>query len=125
MIKRKSNLYLEAQYKEQGEHCYYCKDKTPFDYITRDHFAPISGGNTLVDNKIFACRICNTMKGNKSIDEFKASVTRKCIDILRIVVDNNWMISDDQVNRFKKYVVILNTLAEIQKNDYKPTIMFT
>ena len=65
------------------------------------------------------------MKGNKSIDEFKVSVTRKYIDLLRNVVNNNWMISDDQINRFKKYVVISNTLAEIQKNDYRPTIMFT
>lgn len=77
MNKRKSNLYLEWQYKSQGSCCYYCKTKIKYEDITRDHFFPKSKGTTLFQNKVFACRFCNSSKGHKSIEEFRESILNK------------------------------------------------
>ena len=125
MIKRKSNLQLESQYKEQGECCYYCKDKVPFEYITRDHFNPVSEGNTLVDNKVFACRSCNSIKGNKGIPEFKASIKKRCEKIMIDIRGKEYDLTDDHVRRLRRYGKILKTINEIVANDYKPQIIFT
>lgn len=125
MIKRKSNLQLESQYKEQGECCYYCKDKVPFEYITRDHFNPVSEGNTLVDNKVFACRSCNSIKGNKGIPEFKAAIKKRCEKLIVDIRTKDYDITDDQARRLRRYGRILKTLNEIIANDYKPQIIFT
>jgi hypothetical protein len=125
MIKRKSNLQLESQYKEQGECCYYCKDKVPFEYITRDHFNPVSEGNTLVDNKVFACRSCNSIKGNKGIPEFKAAMKKRCEKLMTEIRAKDYDLTDDHVRRLRRYGKILKTINEIVANDYKPQIIFT
>jgi hypothetical protein len=125
MIKRKSNLQLESQYKEQGECCYYCKDKVPFEYITRDHFNPVSEGNTLVDNKVFACRSCNSIKGNKGIPEFKASIKKRCEKLMNDIRAKEYDLTDDHVRRLRRYGKIIKTINEIVANDYKPQIIFT
>jgi hypothetical protein len=125
MIKRKTNLQLESQYKEQGECCYYCKDKVPFEYITRDHFNPVSEGNTLVDNKVFACRSCNSTKGNKGIPEFKASIMKRGKKLMGEIADKEYQLTDDHVRKLKKYGRIIKTLNEIVANDCKPEILFT
>lgn len=122
-LKFNENLY--SQYKEQGSCCYYCKKETPYSDITRDHFLPVSQGNTLVNNKVFACRKCNSLKGNKSIDELKEFLLFKLTDILKKVVDNNWMMSQSQLDNFKWYSRILKTVGEIIDNNYKPLFIFT
>ena len=70
MTKRKRNEVLEKQYYDQGSCCIYCKEKVPYELITRDHFQPLSKGNTFLKNKVFACRYCNSMKGSLNINEF-------------------------------------------------------
>ena len=125
MNKRKFSPTLYDQYKKQGECCYYCKVKVPFEDITRDHFLPISEGNTLVNNKIFACRKCNSLKGHKSIDEFQKFLLDKLCAILRKVVENDWKISKEDVALFKWYTRVLVATGEIIDNDYKPLYIFT
>lgn len=125
MIKRKSNLQLESQYKEQGECCYYCKDKVPFEYITRDHFNPVSEGNTLVDNKVFACRSCNSIKGNKGIPDFKAAIKKRCEKLIVDIRTKEYDITDDQARRLRRYGRIIKTINEIINNGHKPEIVFT
>ena len=125
MIKRKSNLQLESQYKEQGECCYYCKDKVPFEYITRDHFNPVSEGNTLVDNKVFACRSCNSIKGNKTILVFKASIKNRCEKLMNEIKQAEYQMSEEHVRKIKRYCKIIKTINEIIANDHKPQILFT
>jgi hypothetical protein len=125
MIKRKSNIQLESQYKEQGECCYYCKDKVPFEYITRDHFNPVSEGNTLVDNKVFACRSCNSIKGNKGIDEFKSSMKKRCEKLMVDIRSKEYQLTDDHVRKLRRYGTVIKTLNEIIANDHKPQIIFT
>jgi hypothetical protein len=125
MIKRKSNLQLESQYKEQGECCYYCKDKVPFEYITRDHFNPVSEGNTLIDNKVFACRSCNSIKGNKTILVFKASIKNRCEKLMNEIKQAEYQMSEEHVRKIKRYGKIIKTINEIIANDHKPQILFT
>jgi len=125
MNKRKFNKQIHDQYVAQGECCYYCKRKFAFSDITRDHFLPISEGNTLVNNKVFACRRCNSLKGDKSIDEFRTFLVNKICNILRSVVDNEWKISKVQIEYIKWYSQVLKTTGEIIENDYKPLHIFT
>jgi hypothetical protein len=110
---------------KQGGCCYYCKNNTPYEEITRDHFLPVSEGNTLVNNKVFACRKCNSLKGAKSIEEFKDFLLFKLTEILKEVVDNNWIMSQKQLDKFQWYSKILKTIGEIIDNDNKPLIIFT
>jgi hypothetical protein len=125
MIKRKNNLQLESQYKEQGECCYYCRDKIPFEYITRDHFNPVSEGNTLVDNKVFACRSCNSIKGNKGIPEFKAAIKKRCEKLMVEIKESEYQMSEEHVRKLRRCGKIIKTINEIIANDYKPQILFT
>lgn len=125
MNQRKFSQQLYDQYMKQGGGCYYCKKDFPYEEITRDHFLPISEGNTLVNNKVFACRKCNSLKGDKSIEEFKDFLLFKLIEILRQVVDNNWIMSQKQLDKFTWYSRVLKTLGEIIDNDNKPLIIFT
>ena len=57
MTKRKRNEVLEKQYYDQGSCCIYCKEKVPYELITRDHFQPLSKGNTFLKNKVFLEKI--------------------------------------------------------------------
>jgi hypothetical protein len=125
MNERKFSQQLYNQYMKQGGCCYYCKKEFPYGEITRDHFLPISEGNTLINNKVFACRKCNSLKGDKSIDEFKDFLLLKLTDILKAVVDNNWMMTQKQLDKFTWYSKMLKTVGEIIDNDYKPLIIFT
>jgi 5-methylcytosine-specific restriction endonuclease McrA len=122
-LKFNENLY--SQYKKQGSCCYYCKKEIPYSDMTRDHFLPVSKGNTLVNNKVFACRKCNSLKGDKSIDEFKDYLLVKITDILKNVVKNDWKISEKDLTLIRLYTRLLNTTGEIIENNYKPLFIFT
>lgn len=122
-LKFSQNLY--DQYTKQGSCCYYCKKEVPYSEMTRDHFLPVSQGNTLVNNKVFACRKCNSLKGDKSIDELREYLLMKITDILKKVVENNWKISHKDLTSIRWYTRILKTTGEIIDNDYKPLFIFT
>ena len=48
--------------------CQYCSKSFKVEELTFDHVIPKSkGGKTSWDNVVTSCRICNTMKGNKSL----------------------------------------------------------
>lgn len=125
MNKRKYSKQLHDQYVKQGECCYYCKSKTPYEDITRDHFLPKSTGNTLINNKIFACRKCNSLKGDKTVDQFREYIIEGIRTILGDVVAGGWKISDHQLSKFRSFTTILKTTGEIIENDYKPSHIFT
>ena len=89
---RARNDALEAQYREQGECCYYCKEKVHYSFITRDHILPVSKGYGFPNNKIFACRLCNNLKGNRSFPEFRDLLVQRSIHILgKLKTENNQM----------------------------------
>jgi hypothetical protein len=123
--KRKANSILEEQYKEQGECCCYCKDKIPFESITRDHFDPVSKGSNFVNNKVFACRFCNSMKGDKNIIDFKKFIIERADLLLIKIKSKNYNITENQIFKLQKYNRILNSIEEMSKNNYKPKIVFT
>lgn len=125
MIKRKKNETLEEQYRLQGSCCYYCKEAVPYDLITKDHFNPASKGNTLVNNKLFCCRPCNNIKGDRTIEEFRDLIIKRCCDTLKKVVAQDWKISDYQIKIIKHHVSVLKTLNDIISEDSKLPVLFT
>jgi hypothetical protein len=125
MIMRKPNFQLEDQYSQQGSCCYYCKEKVPFEFITRDHFNPVSKGNTLVNNKVFACRKCNSIKGDNNIVEFHETIRFRIKKSLHRFSIKNYDISQDDIRKLNRYRKIYNTIREIQSNDNKPSLIFT
>lgn len=125
MVERKENKTLEDQYKLQGECCYYCEEKVPFSLITKDHLHPKSKGNTLVNNKLFACKLCNNLKGDKSLEEFQAEMLKRACGILQAVVNQKFNISDKQLERFRYYTKVSKKVLWIINNEGKPSIIFT
>ena len=54
--------------------CHYCGDYAPDGQA--DHVLPLSrGGTDSIDNLVWACKSCNSSKGNKTIEEWKQSKT--------------------------------------------------
>ena len=54
-----------------GTHCAYCTGECSND-LTLDHVVPRSkGGRNTVANLVVACRICNELKGDLSVEQFK------------------------------------------------------
>ena len=48
--------------------CQYCSKSFKVEELTFDHVIPKSkGGKTTWDNVVTSCRVCNTLKGNKSL----------------------------------------------------------
>ena len=125
MIMRKPNFQLENQYSQQGSCCYYCKEKIPFKFITRDHFNPVSKGNTLVNNKVFACRSCNSIKGNKSINEFYDSIRTRIKKYTLEISRKNYETNESDLRKLNRYRKVYNSIKEIQSNDGKPSLIFT
>ncbi len=125
MNKRKFSPQIYEQYMKQGGCCYYCKKKFPYEEITRDHFLPVSDGNTLVNNKVYACRRCNSLKGDKSIDEFREYLLFRISEILKTVISQKWKMSKQQLEDFRWFTRLLKTTGEIIENNYQPLHIFT
>jgi 5-methylcytosine-specific restriction endonuclease McrA len=51
--------------------CQYCSVKFPMSKLTYDHMIPrAQGGRTSWDNIVTSCKDCNTIKGNRTPDEW-------------------------------------------------------
>jgi 5-methylcytosine-specific restriction endonuclease McrA len=105
MTKRKKSKSLELQYLNQGGCCFYCKEKIDFENITRDHFFPKSKGNTLVQNKVFACRFCNSIKGHKSIEEFRESILNKI---------QTQVINESKLSIYKRILITIDEIIDLK-----------
>jgi 5-methylcytosine-specific restriction endonuclease McrA len=54
-----------------GLNCSYCGIPTEEYNRTRDHVIPLSmGGTNTLDNLVLACKSCNGLKGNLTVEEF-------------------------------------------------------
>lgn len=71
--------------KQFGPYCFYCGikvvkprgEKPKSNWATVDHVIPRSkGGTRSDDNSVLACYRCNTLKGNKTLEEFEAELQR-------------------------------------------------
>jgi 5-methylcytosine-specific restriction endonuclease McrA len=125
MIKRKRNEALEEQYRLQGSCCLYCKENVPYELITRDHFLPVSKGNTLVNNKVFACRTCNNIKGNKSLVEFKDFLIKKSFYLLEKEIVNNKKLKKYELSLISKYMKAAKTIEEFITDNKNVPVVFT
>ncbi len=77
--KTSSGQKITAWQKTDG-FCFYCGlELDPFNFHT-DHFIPrCLGGGDEEENLVPACKKCNTSKGGRSIEDFRALVSRKKI----------------------------------------------
>lgn len=125
MIKRKRNEALEKQYADQGSCCLYCKEKVPYELITRDHFLPLSKGNSLVNNKVFACRTCNNIKGSKNLPEFREFLLKKSFYLLEKELSSNIKLSSNELNLVLKYLTAAKTVDEFVNGSKISPLIFT
>lgn len=96
----KFNQTIYDQYVEQGSMCLYCAREIPYEEITRDHFKPKSAGETLIKNKVYSCKKCNSMKGTKNLIEFRDFVLEKIKKELRKLVLHRFKMSDKSYKDF-------------------------
>jgi hypothetical protein len=125
MVKRARNEALEKQYKDQGECCYYCKEMIPYELITRDHIKPLSKGNVLVQNKIFACKTCNNLKGSRTFKEFRALIFKRMLKVYREIDEQKMIPNEYQLNILRHHTMVLMTICEIIDNNEEIPIAFT
>lgn len=63
-----------------GGRCYYCGCRLDFDDFHMDHFYAKSKGGKVHDNLVPACRDCNIMKCDRSIEEFRGKINSLLTD---------------------------------------------
>ncbi len=64
-------MYAVTYYMKGRRRCYYCKKQFTRDQITMDHMYPRdTGGPTIPQNLIPACRGCNHKKANMTYEQF-------------------------------------------------------
>lgn len=118
------NKKLEEYYAAQGSCCYYCKTKTPFNLITRDHVFPKSHGHGLQNNSVFACRKCNsTHKGNKTPEEFRLYILKLIANKLKKIVKHKFIATQSDVDVFRKYHKMLMSVSALINNNYRPVFV--
>jgi len=121
---RARNETLEAQYRQQGEFCYYCKDRTPYALITRDHILPACKGHGFQHNKIFACRLCNNLKGSRSFVEFRALLLKRSIHILgKMQLGDTTRVRN--LTLLKHHTRVIETIDYIKRNDGRLNICYS
>ena len=79
--KRKNRLIVR-----DGSRCFYCRVEFLPRNLTEDHLVPRKkGGTDHLDNLVLACGHCNSRKGSKSLDAFRAE-----LDEERDTFDREW-----------------------------------
>ena len=61
-------------YNITGGRCYYCGCNIAIDKFHVDHFIPKCKGEKYKDNSVPACSDCNTIKSDKTIEEFRQEI---------------------------------------------------
>lgn len=83
--KQSNNATFFAVMKKTRGRCFYCgakkwpaKEPSPQPEITIDHFLPISrGGTDDLDNLVPACRICNSSKCERTIEDMRHNAAQR------------------------------------------------
>jgi 5-methylcytosine-specific restriction endonuclease McrA len=123
--KNKREKFRERYQIIQGGKCYYCKEPTPFDLISDDHFLPKSAGHTLSKNRVLSCKWCNNIKGALNIYEYRVKLCQMIAEYLRRLHKKN--VNEKHVRKEYKLMrmwMAVQTCTEIIHNGGKPKIMF-
>lgn len=60
------------------ENCHYCGELVSGLRLHRDHLKPLCrGGNSLPKNIVYACNICNSVKGRRTVKEARIGLLQK------------------------------------------------
>jgi 5-methylcytosine-specific restriction endonuclease McrA len=60
-----------------GGKCWYCGNSLTIDTLTVDHVLPVAeGGSNDPQNLVPSCKSCNSKKKHKSMEEFRAIMSR-------------------------------------------------
>jgi CRISPR/Cas system Type II protein with McrA/HNH and RuvC-like nuclease domain len=86
-MKRNSKIERDVEtFKTTGGRCYYCGHKLwpayqSFSDLTIDHIIPLSrGGTDDDDNRVPACRRCNSSKNNGSVENLRHHLAQALFD---------------------------------------------
>lgn len=90
----------EKIYNHQKKSCFYCKEKTEFNMMEREHVFPKSKGGKGIKNKVLSCHYCNSLKSNLTVEEF-------IVKVKKLLKDEN--------NPTEKLLNILITLEILNK----------
>src|SRR5260370_28024803 len=75
------------------QNCHYCGCTLTTKTLTRDHLRPRSrGGSNKLRNKVPACGVCNSIKGNRTIDDARRNLIQYKIGWPKFSQDQlNWL----------------------------------
>ena len=77
----RSNLRAAVLERDNNQ-CVYCDKSGKNTYLQMDHVHPKSkGGSDRYDNRVAACKPCNTAKGNQTLEEFLKDQPRRLAEI--------------------------------------------
>jgi 5-methylcytosine-specific restriction endonuclease McrA len=63
-----------------SRHCHYCGELASDNSLHRDHVKPKSrGGSNRARNLVYACGTCNSIKGNRTVEESRTRLLQKKI----------------------------------------------
>lgn len=113
-IKRKPNQWLENEFKEEGQCCYYCKQTIDYDSITRDHIVPkVKGGHLYRANWVFACHPCNVAKGNLTLTQFADLCVAGACKYLRRIVKRKFKATKFELDKIDYFHRVMKSCNEL------------
>jgi hypothetical protein len=73
-------------------HCWYCcKPQIPFGDWEIDHMTPrAQGGTDDLYNLVLACKACNRKKGNRTVEQYRASIVARFLNTLTEATEFMW-----------------------------------
>lgn len=81
---RLTNAERKDLWECMNRRCAYCGTKIGLSEVTADHKIPISrGGPDTAQNRVCACRPCNALKADRTVEEFRALVTGINYDLMQ------------------------------------------
>ncbi len=96
MAKKKNGFGVEFQ--TVKHRCFYCNIHLDDKNRTRDHLVPKKMGGILSnDNKVFACRDCNYLKKDMTLEEFKIFLSHKVKWMSKILNNVKFMLETKEL----------------------------
>lgn len=101
----KSNSIYNKIYKHQSYKCFYCNTEVELFTMEREHVFPRSKGGKGIANKVLSCKLCNKIKANLTIEEFKIKIE----DLIKNTKNKK------MITKYENILVTLNNLLNGEK----------